>query len=66
MRNLTEALGDRFPDAARIISIGPVTSEAVREAGLEVDVEADRHDIDGLVAALLADANDAGLRVICV
>jgi uroporphyrinogen III methyltransferase/synthase len=55
VRNLTEALGERFPKEARIVSIGPVTSEAVRDAGLEVDVEAQRHDIDGLVAALLAD-----------
>lgn len=54
--NLTAALGDRFPRAARIVSIGPITSETVREAGLEVDVEAGRHDIDGLLAALLADA----------
>jgi uroporphyrinogen III methyltransferase/synthase len=54
--NLTEALGDRFPAAARIVSIGPVTSDSVREAGLEVAVEADRHDVDGLLAALLADA----------
>jgi uroporphyrinogen III methyltransferase/synthase len=57
VRNLTEALGDRFPREARIVSIGPVTSEAARAAGLEVDVEAKRHDIDGLVAALLADAD---------
>ena len=56
VRNLTEALGDRFPHGARIVSIGPVTSEAARDAGLEVDVEAERHDIDGLLAALLADA----------
>jgi uroporphyrinogen III methyltransferase/synthase len=54
--NLTEALGDRFPAAARIVSIGPVTSATVGEAGLEVAVEADRHDVDGLLAALLADA----------
>jgi uroporphyrinogen III methyltransferase / synthase len=54
--NLTEALGDRFPAAARIVSIGPVTSDSVREAGLVVAVEADRHDVDGLLAALLADA----------
>jgi uroporphyrinogen III methyltransferase / synthase len=53
--NLTEALGDRFPSAARIVSIGPVTSEAARAADLKVDVEAARHDIDGLVAALLED-----------
>jgi uroporphyrinogen III methyltransferase/synthase len=54
--NLTEALGARFPAAARIVSIGPVTSTTVREAGLEVAVEADPHDVDGLLAALLADA----------
>jgi uroporphyrinogen III methyltransferase/synthase len=54
--NLTAALGERFPSEARIVSIGPVTSEAAREAGLRVDVEAGRHDIDGLLAALLADA----------
>ncbi len=56
VRNLTEALGDRFPTGARVVSIGPVTSEAAREAGLRVDVEAERHDVDGLLAALLADA----------
>ncbi|HTR74868.1 MAG TPA: uroporphyrinogen-III C-methyltransferase [Solirubrobacterales bacterium] len=56
VRNLTEALGDRFPPDARIVSIGPVTSDTVREAGLEVAVEAERHDVDGLLAALLADA----------
>ncbi len=53
--NLTEALGDRFPGSARIVSIGPITSETVRAAGLEVDVEAERHDVDGLLAALLDD-----------
>ncbi|HYQ79334.1 MAG TPA: uroporphyrinogen-III C-methyltransferase [Solirubrobacterales bacterium] len=54
--NLTEALGDRFPKDARIVSIGPITSETARDAGLEVAVEAERHDIDGLLEALLADA----------
>jgi len=54
--NLTAALGERFPASARIVSIGPVTSETARAAGLSVDVEAERHDIDGLLAALLADA----------
>jgi uroporphyrinogen III methyltransferase / synthase len=56
VRNSTEALGERFPTNARIVSIGPITSEAVRAAGLEVAVEAERHDVDGLLAALLADA----------
>jgi uroporphyrinogen III methyltransferase/synthase len=40
----------------RIVSIGPVTSATLRERGLEPHVEAERHDIDGLVDALLADA----------
>jgi uroporphyrinogen III methyltransferase/synthase len=57
VRNLLEALGDRFPRGARIVAIGPITSDAVRAAGLEVAAEAERHDVDGLVAALLADAD---------
>ncbi len=56
VRNLTEALGDRFPRNARVVSIGPVTSEAARAVGLEVHTEATRHNVDGLIAALLADA----------
>jgi len=40
----------------RLVSIGPVTSDALRERGLEPHVEAARHDIDGLVEALIADA----------
>jgi uroporphyrinogen III methyltransferase/synthase len=56
VRNLTEALGERFPGGARVVSIGPVTSDAARTAGLEVDVEAASHDVEGLLAALLADA----------
>jgi uroporphyrinogen III methyltransferase/synthase len=54
--NLTAALGGRFPAGARIVSIGPVTSDSARAAGLTVDVEAERHDVDGLLAALLEDA----------
>ncbi|HEX3693311.1 MAG TPA: uroporphyrinogen-III C-methyltransferase [Solirubrobacteraceae bacterium] len=40
----------------RAISIGPVTSAALREHGIEPHVEARRHDVDGLIDALLADA----------
>jgi uroporphyrinogen III methyltransferase/synthase len=43
--------------ATRIVSIGPVTSETLRENGLEPHVEAERHDVDGLIDALLADAS---------
>lgn len=55
VRNLTETLGESFPKDARIVSIGPVTGQAVTDAGLEVQVEAARHDIDGLIDALLTD-----------
>jgi uroporphyrinogen III methyltransferase/synthase len=51
-----DAAGDAVPNGARIVSIGPVTSATVRERGLEVHVEAERHDIDGLVEALVGDA----------
>jgi uroporphyrinogen III methyltransferase/synthase len=57
--NLTAALGDRFPTGARVVSIGPITSETARAAGLEIAVEAERHDIDGLLVALLDDVRNA-------
>jgi uroporphyrinogen III methyltransferase/synthase len=44
---------------ARIVSIGPVTSATLREHGIEPDVEASRHDIDGIVDALIRDAATA-------
>jgi uroporphyrinogen III methyltransferase/synthase len=55
VRNLVAAVGADAAPGARVVSIGPVTSEAAREAGFTVAVEAERHDIDGLVEALLAD-----------
>jgi len=57
--NLIEALGDRFPTGARVVSIGPITSETARAAGLTVDVEAARHDIDGFLEALLDDVRQS-------
>jgi uroporphyrinogen III methyltransferase / synthase len=48
--------GARPPAGARIVSIGPVTTATAEEHGLAVDIEAERHDIDGLVEALTADA----------
>ena len=41
---------------ARVVSIGPITSATAREHGLTVHVEAKRHDIEGLVEALVEDA----------
>jgi len=60
VRYFAETVGpEGFPPPARIVSIGPVTSETVRELGGEVHVEAERHDPGGLVEALLADAETA-------
>jgi uroporphyrinogen III methyltransferase / synthase len=56
VRNFVAAVGDSLPERARVASIGPVTSEAARAAGLDVAVEAKRHDPEGLVEALLLDA----------
>jgi uroporphyrinogen III methyltransferase/synthase len=49
--------GGAVPPSARVVSIGPVTSDVARERGLTVHVEAERHDVDGLVAALVRDTS---------
>ena len=60
VRYFLAALGDtRFPESARMVSIGPVTSATARDHGLAVHVEARHHDVDGLVEALLTDATQA-------
>ena len=48
--------------STRIVSIGPVTSQTLRENGLEPQLEAERHDIDGVIDALLIDATRGGRR----
>lgn len=50
---LIEAAGrDAVPPV--VVTIGPQTSAAARRAGLDVAAEAGRHDLDGLVGALVA------------
>jgi uroporphyrinogen III methyltransferase/synthase len=44
------------PSGPRLVSIGPATSAALRDHGLEPHVEAGVHTPDGLVDALVADA----------
>ena len=50
--NLLSAAGGTLDTTARLASIGPVTSDALRANGLEPSLEAEQHDIDGLLAAL--------------
>jgi uroporphyrinogen III methyltransferase/synthase len=40
---------------ARVVSIGPITSDTLREHGIDPHVEAGRHDIEGLVEAIVED-----------
>jgi uroporphyrinogen III methyltransferase / synthase len=58
VRYLLQAVGGKpgLSPQTRVVSIGPVTSETLREHGIHPHVEADRHDIDGMIAALLTDA----------
>jgi uroporphyrinogen III methyltransferase / synthase len=55
VRNLLEMLGgDTAPLwATTIAAIGPITAQAVRDAGLDVGVMAEEFSIEGLVAALV-------------
>lgn len=46
------ALGLSWPKGMQVASIGPITSKTARDHGLTVDIEARRHDIEGLVQAI--------------
>lgn len=61
VRSLVESLGGVEPlRGPSLVSIGPITSGVMREFGLEPTIEAKRHDIDGMVEALLeAQVNQA-------
>jgi len=50
-----DGVGGPLSSKTRIVSIGPVTSETLREHGLAPHVEAEDHDVGGIVEALLAD-----------
>jgi uroporphyrinogen III methyltransferase/synthase len=55
--NLLAAVPEGLPGLANV-SIGPVTSKAMREAGIEVTAEASQSDLEGLSVAV-AEALDA-------
>ena len=54
VRNLGKAIDPGALRGIKIASIGPITSQTIRECGLDVDVEADPHTMQGLVAAIVA------------
>jgi uroporphyrinogen III methyltransferase / synthase len=55
VRAYAEAAGDL--SGPRIASIGPATSETIRELGGQVAIEAGDHTPDGLIGAILDDAD---------
>ncbi len=56
VRNFVDLLSGPVDPRMRVASIGPVTSETCRELGLRIDAEADPHDLDGLVEAVVSAA----------
>ena len=46
-----------------VACIGPITAEAAKRLGLQVDVVAEEHTIDGLVDALVGHVTDGGVPV---
>ena len=56
--NFMESIGRgealRLLQRVTVVSIGPITSQTAREAGIRVDIEAEDHSIPGLVQALTA------------
>lgn len=53
VRGYVEAVGEEAARRAPAVSIGPVTSDALRAAGIEIIAEASEASIDGLVKAVL-------------
>ena len=56
VKNLVKVVEPSTLGGIKIASIGPVTSQTLRECGLKVNAEADPHTMEGLVAAITAAA----------
>jgi uroporphyrinogen III methyltransferase / synthase len=61
VRSFVDAVGEEAARRAPAASIGPVTSEAARAAGLDVIVEAERSTIVGLAEAIVEHFVAAGV-----
>jgi uroporphyrinogen III methyltransferase/synthase len=57
VRGYVDAVGGALAQRAPGVSIGPITSEALRAAGIRVIAEAKQASIDGLVEATLSSAS---------
>jgi uroporphyrinogen III methyltransferase/synthase len=57
-RNFAQLLGpdrlDQIKTKSRFASIGPITTQTAKELGIPIHIEAEQHDIPGLVEAILA------------
>jgi uroporphyrinogen III methyltransferase/synthase len=53
VRGYIDAVGEDLALRVPAASIGPQTSDALRDAGIEVKVDAEESTIDGLVSAVL-------------
>jgi uroporphyrinogen III methyltransferase/synthase len=58
VRNFAKILGndrlEKVKSAAQFASIGPITTQTAEELGIPIHTEAERHDIPGLVDAIIA------------
>lgn len=59
-KNFVGILGEEAEavlNKGRLVSIGPVTSQSIREAGYKLAIEAKEYTIDGIIEALKAEGN---------
>ncbi|HEY7337671.1 MAG TPA: uroporphyrinogen-III C-methyltransferase [Bryobacteraceae bacterium] len=61
LRHLEKAVEPGALQGVKIASIGPITSQTVRECGLDVDAEANPHTVEGLVAAIVSASSGANV-----
>ena len=52
VRSYVDVVGEELSQKAPALTIGPQTSEAVNELGIELLAEAEESTIDGLIAAV--------------
>jgi uroporphyrinogen III methyltransferase/synthase len=61
VKHLEKAAEPGALQGVKIASIGPITSQTVRECGLDVDTEANPHTVEGLIAAIVSASSGASV-----